>query len=102
MQLTLSCHRAGVLLAKPENQNRGAGRTLSRYLKVNSLFMVTSTVAIISSVVKKPHVRQQDSILLGWIRITACKIHKAASFFITDKGKTLRMAPKWKSKEELE
>lgn len=49
--------------------------------------MVVSTAAS-SSAFKEPHVRQKDSVLLGWIRIAACKILKAASFFITDKGKT--------------
>lgn len=63
--------------------------------------MAISTTAI-PSVFKEPHVRQKDSILLGWIRIAACKIHKAASFFFTDKGKTLRTTPKGKSNEELE
>lgn len=63
--------------------------------------MLVSTAAM-SSVFKEPHVRQKDSILLGWVRISACKIHKAAAFFITDKGKTLRMAPEGKSNEDLE
>lgn len=62
--------------------------------------MVVVTAAI-SSAFKEHRVRQKDSILLGWIRIAASKVHKT-SFFISDKGKTLRMAPKGKSNEDLE